>query len=105
LLRRWGVTIAAVSLVALSQIGYESLTLVPMIGLGIAWASMIGLPSMMVSTTLPKKQTGVYLGVLNMMIVIPISRTCWEAAAAPRSCCQASCSAVPASPSPRVRRR
>ena len=66
-----GVTIAAVSLVALSQIGYESLTLVPMIGLGIAWASMIGLPSMMVSTTLPKKQTGVYLGVLNMMIVIP----------------------------------
>ena len=69
--RRWGVTIAAVSLVALSQIGYESLTLVPMIGLGIPWASMIGLPSMMVSTTLPKKQTGVYLGVLNMMIVIP----------------------------------
>lgn len=64
--------IAAVSLVALSQIGYESLTLVPMIGLGIAWASMIGLPSMMVSTTLPKKQTGVYLGVLNMMIVIPM---------------------------------
>ena len=38
--------IAAVSLVALSQIGYESLTLVPMIGLGIAWASMVGLPSM-----------------------------------------------------------
>jgi maltose/moltooligosaccharide transporter len=69
--RRWGVTIAAVSLVALSQIGYESLTLVPMIGLGIPWASMIGLPPMMVSTTLPKKQTGVYLGVLNMMIVIP----------------------------------
>lgn len=26
----------------------------------------------MVSTTLPKKQTGVYLGVLNMMIVIPM---------------------------------
>jgi hypothetical protein len=70
--RRWGVTIAAVSLVALSQIGYESLTLVPMIGLGIAWASMIGLPSMMVSTIVPKKQTGIYLGVLNMMIVIPM---------------------------------
>jgi hypothetical protein len=69
--RRWGVTIAAVSLVALSHIGYESLTLLPIIGLGIAWASMIGLSSMMVSTTLPKKQTGVYLGVLNMMIVIP----------------------------------
>jgi hypothetical protein len=64
--------IAAVSLVVLSQIGYESLTLVPMIGLGIAWASMIGLPSMMVSTIVPKKQTGIYLGVLNMMIVIPM---------------------------------
>ena len=64
--------IVAISLVALSQITNEYLTLVPMIGLGIAWASMIGLPSMMVSTLVPAKQTGVYLGILNMMIVIPM---------------------------------
>jgi maltose/moltooligosaccharide transporter len=63
---------AAISLMALSQITNQYLTLVPMIGLGIAWASMIGLPSMMVSTLVPAKQTGVYLGILNMMIVVPM---------------------------------
>ena len=57
---------------ALSQITNQYLALVPMIGLGIGWASMIGLPSMMVSTIVPKKQTGVYLGILNMMIVVPM---------------------------------
>ena len=64
--------LAAISLVALSQITNQYLALVPMIGLGIGWASMIGLPSMMVSTIVPKKQTGVYLGILNMMIVVPM---------------------------------
>ena len=64
--------IAAISLIALSRTGNELLTLVPMIGLGIAWASMIGIPSMMVTTLVPKKQTGVYLGILNMMIVVPM---------------------------------
>ncbi|GAA3609445.1 MFS transporter [Microlunatus ginsengisoli] len=64
--------LAAISLVSLSQIGNQYLALVPMIGLGIAWASMIGLPSMMVSTLVPKKQTGVYLGILNTMIVVPM---------------------------------
>ena len=103
--RRWGVTIAAVSLVALSQIGYESLTLVPMIGLGIAWDSMIGLPSMTVSTHLPKKQTGVYLGVLNMMIVIPtlaetltfgwIFKNLLGGQRQPRDAAATGCSAVP----------
>jgi maltose/moltooligosaccharide transporter len=57
---------------ALSQITNPWVTLIPMIGLGIAWASMIGLPSMMVSTLVPKKQTGVYFGILNMMIVVPM---------------------------------
>ena len=64
--------LAAISLIALSQITNKYLALVPMIGLGIGWASMIGLPSMMVSTIVPKKQTGVYLGILNMMIVVPM---------------------------------
>ena len=64
--------LAAISLVALSQIGNQYLALLPMIGLGIGWAAMIGLPSMMVSTLVPKKQMGTYLGILNMMIVVPM---------------------------------
>ena len=64
--------LAAISLMALSQIGNQYVALLPMIGLGIGWAAMIGLPSMMVTTLVPKRQTGVYLGILNMMIVVPM---------------------------------
>jgi maltose/moltooligosaccharide transporter len=64
--------IAAVSLAALSQIGNQWLTLIPMIGLGICWASMVGVPYLMVASMVPRERTGVYMGILNMMIVIPM---------------------------------
>ena len=64
--------IAAVSLAALSQITSQYLTLVPMIGLGIAWASMVGVPYLMVASMVPRERTGVYMGILNMMIVVPM---------------------------------
>ena len=45
--------LAAVSLAALSQISSQYLTLVPMIGLGICWASMVGVPYLMVASMVP----------------------------------------------------
>ena len=45
--------LAAVSLAALSQISNQYLTLVPMIGLGICWASMVGVPYLMVASMVP----------------------------------------------------
>ena len=64
--------LAAVSLAALSQISSQVLTLVPMIGLGICWASMVGVPYLMVASMVPRERTGVYMGILNMMIVVPM---------------------------------
>ena len=64
--------LAAVSLAALSQISNQYLTLVPMIGLGICWASMVGVPYLMVASMVPRERTGVYMGILNMMIVVPM---------------------------------
>ena len=46
--------------------------LVPMIGLGIAWASMLGIPYIMVASMVPKERSGVYMGIVNMMIVVPM---------------------------------
>jgi len=43
-----------------------------MIGLGIFWASAVGVPYLMVASMVPAKQTGVYMGILNMMIVVPM---------------------------------
>jgi maltose/moltooligosaccharide transporter len=44
----------------------------PMTGFGIAWASMMGVPYLMVVGSIPKERYGVYMGIINMMIVIPM---------------------------------
>src|SRR3954468_5892590 len=64
--------LAALALVWLSQITNQYLALVPMIGLGIFWASAVGVPYLMVASMVPAKRTGVYMGILNMMIVVPM---------------------------------
>jgi maltose/moltooligosaccharide transporter len=64
--------LAALSLAWLSTISTQWLTLIPMIGLGICWASMVGVPYLMVASMVPRERTGVYMGILNMMIVVPM---------------------------------
>jgi len=64
--------LAALSLAWLSTINTQWLTLIPMIGLGICWASMVGVPYLMVASMVPRERTGVYMGILNMMIVVPM---------------------------------
>lgn len=59
-------------LMTLPFIKDEYLILLPMIALGIGWASMMGLPYSMVSASIPHSKRGVYMGVINMMIVIPM---------------------------------
>jgi maltose/moltooligosaccharide transporter len=46
--------------------------LAPMILFGIGWAAMMGIPYTMVSKVVPQDKRGVYMGILNMMIVIPM---------------------------------
>jgi maltose/moltooligosaccharide transporter len=41
-------------------------------GFGIGWASMMGIPYLMVVGDIPKERYGVYMGIINMMIVIPM---------------------------------
>ena len=63
---------AAAALVALPHIGNRYLLFVPMVGFGIAWASMMGVPYIMVVNSIPKERYGVYMGIVNMMIVVPM---------------------------------
>src|SRR3712207_5290838 len=64
--------LAAVSLIWLARIDNQYVALIPMIGLGIFWASAVGIPYLMVASMAPAKRTGVYMGILNMMIVVPM---------------------------------
>jgi maltose/moltooligosaccharide transporter len=43
-----------------------------MVGLGIAWASMMGVPYLIVAGSIPRQRFGVYMGIINMLIVIPM---------------------------------
>jgi len=47
------------------------LLLVPMIGVGIAWASILSLPYALLSSNLPSHKMGIYMGIFNFFIVIP----------------------------------
>ncbi len=64
--------LAALGLYSMSQTSLQSLQLVNIVGLGIAWASIMGVPYLMVVESLPKEKYGVYMGIINMMIVIPM---------------------------------
>jgi maltose/moltooligosaccharide transporter len=64
--------LAAIALVWLARIDNQYLALIPMIGVGIFWASAVGVPYLMVASMVPAKRTGVYMGILNMMIVVPM---------------------------------
>jgi maltose/moltooligosaccharide transporter len=64
--------LAALALVWLSRIDNQYVALIPMIGVGIFWASAVGVPYLMVASMVPAKRTGVYMGILNMMIVVPM---------------------------------
>jgi maltose/moltooligosaccharide transporter len=45
--------------------------LLSMVGVGIAWASILSMPYAILSTALPPNRMGVYMGVFNFFIVIP----------------------------------
>jgi maltose/moltooligosaccharide transporter len=63
---------AAISLFIIPTIENKYFLFAPMIGFGIAWASMMGVPYIMVVNSIPKERYGVYMGIVNMMIVIPM---------------------------------
>lgn len=62
----------AIALFSIPFIKDPFLVLVPMVLFGIGWAAMMGIPYTMVSKVVPQERRGVYMGILNMMIVIPM---------------------------------
>ncbi len=60
------------ALFAIPFIGDSLLVLAPMVLFGVGWAAMMGIPYTMVSKVVPQDRRGVYMGILNMMIVIPM---------------------------------
>jgi len=44
---------------------------IPMVGIGIAWASILSMPYAILTGSLPARKMGIYMGIFNFFIVIP----------------------------------
>jgi maltose/moltooligosaccharide transporter len=64
--------LAAVGLLTFPFIENKYLLFPAITGFGIGWASMMGIPYLLVVNNIPKERYGVYMGIVNMMIVIPM---------------------------------
>ena len=62
----------AIALFSIPNIQDPNMVLIPMVLFGIGWAAMMGIPYTMVSKVVSQERRGVYMGILNMMIVIPM---------------------------------
>jgi maltose/moltooligosaccharide transporter len=63
---------AAVGLIIFANLTNKYLLFIPIIGFGIAWASIMGVPYIMAVRMIPSSRYGVYMGIINMMIVVPM---------------------------------
>ena len=64
-------TIGAISLISIGFITNKNLLILPMVGVGIAWASILAMPYAMLAPNLPQNKMGVYMGIFNFFITIP----------------------------------
>ena len=64
-------TVGGIGLASFLFIRDPAWLIAPMIGVGIAWASILSLPYALLSDVLPTAKMGVYMGIFNFFIVIP----------------------------------
>ncbi len=80
LARRWGakhahagcLLVSGIAMLAIPGIAQEAGLFVAMLGIGVGWASMMGNPYIMLIDMIPPERNGVYMGIFNMFIVIPM---------------------------------
>lgn len=73
---RWvhaaALTAAGVGMWMLPTITDRAWLFLPMVGVGLAWGSMMGNPYVMLADAIPPARVGVYMGIFNMFIVLPM---------------------------------
>jgi maltose/moltooligosaccharide transporter len=65
-------TLSGIGMWCLPQIDSYAWLFLPAIGVGLGWASIMGNPYVMLARSVPPERTGVYMGIFNMFIVIPL---------------------------------
>ncbi|MFD2584433.1 MFS transporter [Pedobacter vanadiisoli] len=78
--RRWGAKVvhggclflAGLGLFTLPYFHSPYLVFIPITGLGLCWASMMGNPYVILAGSIPAERSGIYMGIFNMFIVVPM---------------------------------
>ncbi len=65
-------TLAGIAMMSIPSITHRAWLFIPMIGVGLAWASIMANPYVMLAGCIPQERVGVYMGIFNMFIVIPM---------------------------------
>ncbi len=63
--------IGGLSLVSVFFIHDKHLLMIPMLGVGLAWASILTMPYAILAAALPANRMGYYMGLFNFFVVIP----------------------------------
>jgi maltose/moltooligosaccharide transporter len=63
--------VGAIGLLSVAVISSKYLLLLSMVGVGVAWASVLSMPYSILAGALPPEKTGTYMGIFNFFIVIP----------------------------------
>ena len=64
-------TLGAIGLISIYFINDPRFLIVSMVGVGIAWASILAMPYAILAPVLPAKKMGTYMGLFNFFITIP----------------------------------
>jgi maltose/moltooligosaccharide transporter len=63
--------VGGLSLMSISLIHSPGMLVLPMLGIGLAWASILSMPYAILTGSLPHNKMGIYMGIFNFFIVIP----------------------------------
>lgn len=60
-----------ISLISFYFISNPTMLIIPMVGIGIAWGSILAMPYAILAGSLPAKKMGIYMGIFNFFITLP----------------------------------
>ncbi len=63
--------IGGISLLSFLVFNNSDYLFIPMIGIGVAWASILSMPYAMLASSIPPKKMGMFMGLFNLSITIP----------------------------------
>ncbi len=67
----FSLVLGGISLISIFFISNQWMLILPMVGIGIAWASILAMPYAILAGAIPVKKMGIYMGIFNFFITIP----------------------------------